>query len=435
MYFNCDGIWWLPHAPDDKVAGSLIFAKESGIHLKLAGVFGEPAPHFADKAFPIILGVVWDCPHGKLITLKDCHIKRTQFSVPGIAREEYFANRIFAGEHIDREEEFQFSEAFASFSGLPNWAEMLSGLKQEHEPEGFTIHWRRQEAIAGPIPGGKVTLGTGASYSVSGFDRTWSITEDVSFHIEADAACSADELNRRYIFPLQNFLTLATDHPNAVTEFSVRKPGAIDRVKVLAPRTFSDPKLAADVLPHRMLFSLRDVHGQAAALLSRWIELSDDLSEAVNPYFSSQYKPSQFTDTNYLVVFQSLESYHRARFHKLGTSLIPTASELREIVGGLLREHHETVHPIFPNDERKVIDQIIGYRNFVVHRVAVGVDDKDYGQTLFWLTKRLSFLMKACLLTELGISKDIQKQLFSRSSMFEHIAGMTAKEQAGSVSA
>lgn len=70
---------------------------------------------------------------------------------------------------------------------------------------------------------------------------------------------------------------------------------------------------------------------------------------------------------------------------------------------------------------------MISLRNYVVHRDSRLGDDPDYGHRLFWLTQKLMFLMKACLLAELGIEADDRARFFYRNQMYAHILSLAAK--------
>ena len=116
------------------------------------------------------------------------------------------------------------------------------------------------------------------------------------------------------------------------------------------------------------------------------------------------YKPESYVDTRFLTVYQSLEVYDRLRGegkeHDEPMSEPPKGEHLMR----LIREHTSTMIPLFGGNVQEAVANVVRYRNFVVHRDSPIGDDPQYGRNLFWLTQRLMFLMKACFLTELGIS-------------------------------
>lgn len=428
--FQCNGIWWLPQNPSDKVGGTLHFSDGEGGDLSLAGILGESTQRFEEKLIPIILGLVWDCPLGRLVTLRDCRIKGTKFGVPGITREQYRANCLFFGSHFTKEEDFSFSELGVVLSGLSSWADDLTGLIQSHVPVeegrhgGFEIRWLSPAPIHGEIPGGRLTLSVGSKLTM--VRRDWSIREHVLFEIACEGPQAADELNRKYVYPLQNLMTLATDHPNALVEFIVRRPDSRDDIQVLRPRMFHDAELAADLLRHQMLFSLKDVRSRTIDLIGKWIEVSERLSGACDPYFGIQYEPGSFVDTKLLLVFQSLEVYQRQRHPKDQSGLSPNSS-LPDLLSRLLEEHWVVVGPLFGESQVETVAKVMRYRNYVVHRDSDLGDSPHYMVNFYWLTQKLMFLMKSCWLDELGVSPAERVELFRQNQLYVHIVGLARK--------
>jgi hypothetical protein len=416
----------LPEAPAERVAGKLRFADDSGITLSLAGVLGEPSPSLWEKKHPIILGTTWDGPIAGALTLRDCQVKGRHLGSPGVMRETYFAARIFAGAHLESKEQFVFSSASVAFSGMSSWAYMYTGLRRNHLTAGgnagIEISWRPPEPISGPIRGGHLTLGVGAKCDM--LPREWSITEDVGLSIALDNPMSAEELSERYAYPLQNLLTLATDHPNSLLTFSVERPNVRGKIHVLAARTFHDFAVAADLLPYKMLFTLEDVKARAVELIARWLEVSDRLSDVCNPYFGIQYKPSSFVDIKFLVVFQSLEIYHRIRASDVQSREFIPGGLLDEMVRHLLEDHWNVAAPLFQNDLARAVSEIVSHRNYVVHRDSNLGRSETFGGDLYWLTLKLMCLMKACLMSELDISPMEQLTYFQRNQMYVHLRGL-----------
>ncbi len=428
--FQCEGIWWLPTAPSDQLVGKLIVSSEFEITLSLAGVFGDQSNIFEKNLIPIVLGIAWDCPLDKLFTLKDCIKIGHEISSPGITREKYFCGRLFAGAHIESEDDFSFSRATVQFSGLPSWAEGLTGLAERHVFPGegqqneLEIQWVSTESLGGKIPGGQVLLRVGAK--ISGSQRKRCIEEFVQFDINCEQPISAEELHKRYIYSLQNFMTLATDHPNALVDFYVNTPNNRNPIKVLAAQTYYD-KSATDLFSYKMLFTLADIRERAVELIARWIELSDRLRDVLSLYFSTQYKPDSYVDIKFFVVFQSLEVYERRRSINEPNLTSEDGRSLKGLMQILFEEHWALIGPLFGSSLETAVDEVMTFRNFVVHRDSRLGEDQDYGQRLFWLTQRLMFLMKACLLSELGIQADDRARFFNRNQMYIHLLSLAGK--------
>lgn len=425
--FTYNGVWWLPESPSAQVAGTLQFSKEEGLQLSLFGVLGEHGAIVGEKRIPIIVGAVWDSPLGEDVTLTGSWAKGITFGSVGLTREEYHVDRAFIGRHLENDQSFSFSHLKISLSGLSSWAHNYTGFGQKYITKtadhraGFEIQWISPEPISGKIPGGDLLLGLGAKMSM--LARDWSIKEQIGLSITVEQPQSADGLNAKYVYPLQNFLTLATDHPNALVAFSVRQPDSNDDIHVIGARVFDDTEAAEGLTPHKMIFSLNDVRDRATEIIGRWIEASERLSRICNVYFGSLYQPGAFVDMRFLAVFQALEVYERSLPDSVGAAN-PPGSRLREQFIHLVENHNQAVSPLFGKDVASAVAELLTYRNDLVHRNTDLVRQPDYSEQLFWWLQRLQFLMKACLLTELAVPGEEQLRFFSQNQMFVHIAAL-----------
>src|SRR5262245_58702012 len=132
-------------------------------------------------------------------------------------------------------------------------------------------------------------------------------------------------MDRRFLYPLQNLLTFATDRPNAMTRQSFirrddpsRPPDFLD---VVGPRIFTDVAVAAKALPHDMLFTLDDVRDRFEILVPRWLALSETYRGAFESFFSAQYASRMYQDLRLQVAAHALHLYHESRVGGLAAVL------------------------------------------------------------------------------------------------------------------
>jgi hypothetical protein len=425
--FTYNGVWWLPESPTIQVAGALHFSKEDGLQLSLFGVLGESSTIVGKKSLPIILGAVWGSPLGEDVTLTGSWAKGMSFGSMAMAREEYHVDRAFIGSHLENDQAFSFSHLKISLSGLSSWAHNYTGFSPQYFAKasdnrtGFEIRWISPEPITGRIPGGDLVLGLGANVSTQARDR--SIKERIGLSITLEQPQSADAVYSKYVYPLQNFLTLATDHPNALLEFSVRRPDNKEEVHVIGAQAFDDAGAAEGLTPHKMIFSLNEVRDRATEMIGQWIKASERLSSAFNVYFSSLYQPNTFAEMRFMAVFRALEVYERTLSGSAGNT-DPPGGRLWEQFTRLLEDHKQAVGLLFGADVAVAVAELLMYRNDVVHGDADLVRQPDYSDQLYWWLHRLQFLMKACLLTELNVPDPEQLGFFNQNQMFLHIAGL-----------
>jgi hypothetical protein len=419
--FSSNGIWWLPEAPDTGVHGTLRYSDDEGAELSLFGTLSVPGHGLGGKKIPLILGSVYESPFGRKVTLKDCWVKaaNTSIGVPGTSRETYHVNRLFVGDHLGKPEDFFFDELEIVLSGLDAWSWGYTGfddLQPFSEPHryGWTVRWLSPEPISGPIPGGVLTLSAGSNASVG--RRARSIAEKVTLGVSLNPACSDTDLEANYVYPLQNLMTLATDQPNAVVECRLRRPGSRNDIVALAARVFSDEHKASDLYPHKMIFSLEDVRDRVPDLVSRWLGVSARFKRSLPLYFGIQYKPDTFIDIKFLVVVQSLEAFQRERLAFRNES---APSQGGELLRQLLKEH-AAIKPLF-GDTGSVVAELVKYRDYVINRDSDLAESPTFGRDVYFMTQKLMFLMKACLLTELGFPVEQQAALFQRNQQYVYL--------------
>ncbi|HXQ39184.1 MAG TPA: HEPN domain-containing protein [Anaerolineales bacterium] len=424
---ECQGMWWLPTYPDEKVVGTLSFSNESGVTLSLSGTLGDTSNSFTEKGIPIVLGSTWDCHLGPLITLRNCNRTGTDLNIPGILRERYWCENLFAGGHLESDESFYFSGAHFQLSKLASWAQTLSGLStdfvapKETTTGEYNIHWRQPKSISGRVSGATIRLGTGVK--TSGSLRKRCVEEILHFQLDSDVALTFEEIQRLYIVPLRNFLTLGTDSPNALTELSIRGAIVRENFNVLIPQVYFEDS-ETNILPYKMLFTLSDFQERIVDLIDKWLEISVTLKDVFIPFFGIQYKPDIYVDLKFLIVFQCIEVYLRLRPGESNNNVRRSSDSLELQLEELLNEHWSTIGAVFGESLEKSLRDIVELRNYVVHRNSSIGERPDYGSKLFWSTQRLMFLMKACLLDELGISAEERLVLFKRNQLYSQMLSL-----------
>lgn len=422
---ECQGLWWLPEAPAEKVAGTLRFSNQEGATLALFGVLGEASSRVAEKAIPAVCGHVHGCELGDEVTLKDCTVSARHLSPAG-TREDVRAAYAFIGAHLNGEQDFSFRSARLWFSGLASWADSLTGLSERLMPgagggrPGFEIKWAPPPPVQGRAGGAKMALGVTARLEMP--RREWAIREQVEFSIQADAPLSHTEWYQRFAYPLQNLLSFATDRPNSLEGFVLARPEGDEGIHVFLSRTFADREAATDLLPHDMLFTLSDAAGKAAELISRWLDTYQAFRVALGPYFAEAYNSHTYVDNQFLSVYQSLEVLARLAADHQPASSFAQPGWLDRMIGGAAPVLDEALGapPEAVAREAGVV------RNYVVHRDSDLGDRPDYGRRLYWLTQRLRFVLKVMLLRELGFPAEQQRQLLRRNRLFVHLLSLAA---------
>jgi hypothetical protein len=453
--FECEGVWWLPEEPSARVGGTLRFSHEEGAVLSLFGTLGESAEMLLVKTHPIILGSAYHPTPSQEITLKRCRIKGQTVGVPGFTRETYLAERAFAGAHLVEQEDFLFTSCGLGISGLSAWAYHLSGYQVEMGEKGaFTVRYQPPAALKASLPRAEATLYFGGGYASR--LREYVCKESVRFSVSTTEALPEEEWNAAYIPLLLNFVTFATDSPNALEELTLHRLewGRMSPpVHMFAARVFSEAEQGGPP-PHKMLFTLQDLGDEFAPKLCRWFEVYGQFYDACNLFFAIQYAPPSYVDIRLLTIMQCLELYQRKRTGAgPGQVALPPALSARvpedvqaalaewlgrqvvdnfeAVLSALFDEHRSVMEQLFPGGKSAFLAEAMPIRNHVLYRTPAHPQLGDYARRLYLLTETLAFVMKACLLKELGFSEERVATIFQRHLLNNFIRGEYEKLRHG----
>ena len=446
------GVWWLPSNPQDTVAGTLTFSNEEGLELTLIGALGDATPfNSSTDHHELILGISGD---GKLITLNGCSVTSLKIGMPGFARQSYRCHRCYVGFHVSEPNELQFSRFDIRYSHLPDWVR-VSGftIRPNLEQHKLDVFYTLPNELEGETSRGKVSLTFTLNTSGDAIEEM-SLRQSVSLEVKADKKYPVHELISQFIRPLQNLLSLATTKPNTILELNVyskevsfeKSNGEVVEtpIKVFFQQRYFEPRQGKLLIPDYMLFTLHDIEGDFPSIIERWFQVSADLDSVCDLYFGIQYTPSMYSENRFLNIAQAVESYHRRR---MKNNVLPKAehkalkeailsqvdAEHREWLKGqlaysneprleqrireLTENVYEAVAPLISNKEefaKKVKDT----RNFLTHYDKRLEDKAAKGSELFWLTRKLSYLLQSCFLMELGLPLEKCAQLLRRNQAF-----------------
>jgi hypothetical protein len=447
---KAEGLWWLPEAPDKKLFGTLSCNDDGEMRLSVFGSF-DPSGRGPDRRYPTILGTTDIERKYQEVTLRDCFLSKQMLSSGPLGlKQEFFAHRAFLGDQLITESEFAFKTASVSFSGLSEWATNFTGFAPD--TQHTSIVWENPALLSGQIPGGTFTLGVGCESSMGARERK--ITEDVGIRLGFSTAISENDLSAKIISPFQNFFTLATDIPNAMTRLTVaHEPASFDNITVIGPRIFSDESAAKDLMPFKMLFSLDDVRGRLERVFNRWLDISHRFERALVVYFAGIYNPAEYSDLRFQHIMTVLALYGSAQ--RFGVAECSTSMDqlLENLIGkvpdtqavllknlfkshpivaaeraliGLLEMHKNEMTPLVTDKDGRGADAFIRYvLNTLAFTMTRELPDGPFaaeGADLHWLTERTAFLVKISLLKELEFTSEEVTKILQRNRNFRHLA-------------
>lgn len=438
------------------------FSSEDGVYLELLGTFETIEKLDCDSvdSYKIVLGFTKD---GKLITLLASKRVNLNLSSSGIITEKYRVNLAFLGVHFNHAEEIKFFKLSVNYT-------YLSTLVYYGNPS-FLQEWQQQyfenqdslkqmmANINSPVMEAKTTKGTisiktGISRYQSYDSSELNYKKCASITIDALGEVSVNEYYLDYLYPIQNFLTLATNENNFIVSITVFSHYGYRNDTVLKPEQAPIEVISKIVTQDKqekkaldnMLFSLKDIESEFALYIQKWLNISDELKHICNIYFGIKYAEFMYGEQRFLAIVQVLKSYHRL---KIGNDRVPQLKHeerlkeiydcvpekhldwlrdklkfshelsLKERIELLLFTYKKVIHPLIKN-RKNFASKIKNTRNYYTHYNQSLKKKIAQGEELFRLTQILSFLLQSCLLSELGCTPERCADLLSDNGEYQY---------------
>lgn len=444
--FDYRGYWWLPETGEEQVAGSLSFSNAEGLKLSLMGEFDKGSDLIIrageTETIPIILGIV----EGKLVTLVGCMSSGTGFSSPGFMRTMFRPTFAFvSSEHFPDPYNIQLNSVSIQLSHLPDWAPRLSGghirvETRENDLHSFSLTYSMPDNIIMKTDAMTISLGVAVSFPFA-FSRDFALRETLVLRASREDSMTLDWWLSRFVNPMQNLLSLATNHPNSILQLSVMSPSVTAEIskdrseqvpfEVYYRSRYQDELSQAKqrLMPHEMLFTFDDVQDRIERMIGEWLNVAEHFSDSCNRFFAVHYR-SMYSEHRFENMAQALEGFHRAssrfsnqiwsdaEYESLRSSLMdscPAESRsdwlepwLRFANEPSLRRRLKEIC----NDIPDVVDTLVGIRkNFIDNVVSArnaiahphGSSQSPGGIELYLMSRQLGFIFQACLLQELEL--------------------------------
>ncbi len=441
------GVWWLPSEPGRTVGGRLTFAPAEGLRLDLIGVLGGGRPGVRHD---IVLGTTVD---GEPITLESAaqggrrEVSSVWLPAPVVA-EVLLPQHAYIGAHLPLPDQRRFASGIIELDDLADWMEAWP-FKDEYGPHPvvFAVSYAHPEEIRAPFDLGEIIISPSAREFGDGI-RERGIRASVAFVVRLKEAQPIVWWLQQIVRPLQNLLTFVGDRPSSVTRFALLQ---LERnIDVLYQPSGPD-RAGRRLYSHEFLFHPREVAERMPTMLAKWFELATELAPVIDSFIGMRYRPV-FAENRFLNVVGALEAYHRRRYpntvipsseHRVRRKRILSRApeEDRDWLGERLCYSNEPSLRmrladllVRPKDaylpsilgSNELIGPTVDLRNRLIHqdprRSARAVNPFD----LWVLTERLTLLLLACLLDELGISGSQLRDVIVRSVRFRQLseAGM-----------
>lgn len=458
--FETDGFWHTPDSPSRQIAGTLRYSPEDGLKLSLTGSFSEDfGSDRKPGTYPLIHGIVNDSPCGNAFTLVNCFRTKRSVRMPGFATEEIRANRAYAGSDFLSEGDLLFDSASLELSALDSWISTTGiSLKPPTGEAGERqARYLRPENISFALDVQTLKIVFGWSDSQS--HRSYSLREKVGVKIENLGQISSERVFQQYIYPLQNFFTLATDRPNVLDSIVLcnsRLKATDDeqpfRIHYLAQPIYVLKEAKTWLQSHDMLFTYEDVKDHLPNIFRRWFEFAQTFKPFCLSYFGLIYAPDVFVDTRFISLIESMVLLFRElndREESLDSALndavrafqarcsrkesrwlmqvMPTLADvsLPWSLAATLDEHSSLMVPLIGESVESFVERVLTTYKYCRYRDSALLENSAQGAELYWLIEKLKVLVKALILEWLGIPRELVERLIKRNRVYSHLAGLS----------
>jgi hypothetical protein len=417
--YECNGYWWVPENPDNKVYGTLKFFPTEGYVLDTMGIFLQNKSNEINKRYfkelkktEIILGLT---DEGKLITLYDCLNSKIRERTS-----KYHISFIFVGFHFEKKEHVQFKSVTVNYSHLSEWI-YISGIEFEtvFDPKGKLIDKKIHYNLPSEIMLDLKDFCLKFRWDLHGdfTPEAYGFKEKIYVIIEAQKSISFHHF-LNICLQIQNFLSLGlrkatsfliTDGKNEKYYSQNHFTGETIYWNI---KIFSSEKNENDnnlISSDRMLFSYRDIESYLENCLNNWFIKAKDLEPVYNLYFGTMYNPHMYLQQKFLSLITALESYHR-RIH--GGQYFEDIEEFKIVYKKML----ESIELINNNDFKDKMKTNLEHANEYALKKRLKLIIKVFGSK--GINIKLSKHDKERLITDLG---DIRNELthYSKKSDYK----------------
>lgn len=431
------GFFWLPEKSDEKVPGVLTIEDGGNITLEIVGLFDNEKDAFNED---FNLGRVIGCVEKDgLVTLEDCFYTKKNMPFGGISKSKICVNKALCCVAYEKYEEITFNTLSFSVDCIDEWVG-VSGIKVDTDWKNSTatISYDPPASIEIELDEG-MKLEIGFIYTLPGFPNTTEakISQRAYFKIKSD---SLKPLNKfiEYVYKITNLMCFAIDATVSIKNVSATSneiksdvgngnmsPVSIGIYYSSTPYT----KAVPDNGWHRMLFTYGAIKSNASDVFTNWIKAYEEISPALNLYFSTKNGAQKYLDGKFLALAQGLETYHRrtsteklmdsSKFDSLVSVIMENCPENdKEWLSGRLMHGNEInlgkrlkriIEPFKDKlgnsgTRSKLLRKIVDTRNYLTHYNDELRDKAASGKELWSLCRKMEVIFQLHFLKVIGFN-------------------------------
>ena len=455
------GYFWLPSNPDKKIPGKFKISDGGKIELEVLGLFDDStdAINNINQGKINLDRIVGHVEEYGYVTFDNCFYTKTSpfgrlFNT--VYKSLLRVNQAFLGVTYDNNERVIFNKFRFSVEGIDEWVD-ITGIKVETEFQNLisTITFEEPKEIELTLDN-EMKLLIIFSYSLPISPKTMEakISQKVYFELVTEEDKPLDDfigiarkLTTFLSFAIDKNVNLELISASSHSIYHEVEHGEKFPVKIFVyypsqPFTEEFPKIDKN----QMLFRYTQISEHAERIINDWLNAYEQITPALNLYFSTKIGAQRFVDGKFLALAQSLETYHRRtsdeklmdenQYKELVQTIVDQCPDkCKKWLSGRLNYGNELnlslriQDIISPFEEllgkkkerQKLIRKIVDTRNYLTHydkslESVVSTKGKD----LHMLCLKMEVIFQLQLLKILGFTKDEINFIAINSYQIQH---------------
>ena len=413
------GYWWCPDDPKPfNFGGNMSFDPASGGILELMGRFGDADQRRSTEfqQFKLIHG--YDPASGSFFTLHDCYetfIKPSLRDIPQYSLSTLRTSCIYkylADQPFGDVADLVFDRLMVSFNHLNAW---MSQLNWEHD--GHQISYNPPDPITITCDDAEIVLRSEVSdFNPIPAEVSWK--EHYFFVIVPKQALSISDFEHALVYPLRQFLTLATGIPCQPSRIIGLRSEPPERTQIFcAIPDHSDVRRR--LITRDAFFSYPDVKSEFPEYLKSWLGFSQRIRLAFDLYFSLDYEGSMGQSTYFLFLTQALEIYHREMLDENEAKQKVQLKERILKICSSVEVHSSNILNFLFSCEETFAENVRITRNYFAHGSRKEGEEPVSGIALLDYIRVMRILFQVRLLTDMGFPTDLIDKLVGQSRQFK----------------
>ena len=426
------GHFWLPSAPERRIAGTLSMIDGGHIQLEASGRFDEYSPS--------IERIVGEIEKEGFVTLDDCYYKKGTVRVIGGPSKSFIhVTRAFIRVHYDEGERPVFNALTFSVEGIDEWVG-ISGINVEHiEQRTATISYELPADISLILHNG-IQLLISFKWTPPSFPiiTEAKINQKTYFKLISQTERELDELIS-IVHKITTFLCFAMDQTVSLDSMSAtsdnirRDIGEGKTGMIPIDIYYSSWPYSKDVpkINRGRLFEFQEIQNDAEIIINNWIKAYEKIAPSFNLYFWAKMGMQTYLEERFMALVQGLEALHRrtsnekrmdeAKFDELLKNLIDRCPDgQKEWLGTTLKYGNEVslrkrlkdiIEPfkdVIGNRTKPkiLINRIVNSRNYLTHYDLSLESEAAKGEELWTICLKMELLFQLHFLHLIGFSRE-----------------------------